>query len=675
MALYPSGLSDSARKSTFELGATTRSSATERARTRLDDFLRSGTDVGARRVGEPLAKSAKTDDFELRQLKAKVRELEAASLNHRAQTLKAEQERDQLRLELEREKLEREADRKSRHRDVEEHAEVVSDLERQRRFLLDREETLSAQVKELEAQTTKLRKSTNERVRQAEEDKQQLEQKLAEVQHASLNSTKGHFELEVQRAQQEVTTWREHGESLQKELEQTQQRAHKAEAKLDQLQFDQGEVSRLRQALETRTQQINELKTQLGSPQQMQASDARRLRRLEAENKHFKQTIENEALTKEKLLQCQGQLKRAQEQLAGEQRRNLSGVDPSMSTTGWEALMTQLGLNSSGGLTSADDVVRYVAQMQQDLAVLRHSHQALTKDSKHLSATSASQQAELEAATQQLEELQVTLQETQRQAQRDANRIAFLKRELESVRSVGQAYEQQAMSFAKDSSPVLEAKVQGLEAQLTHVKTRNEALEEELRLLANGGSSDVTSTRYMDYDPSTTKVVGLKVTPLTMHKQEQAQLVQTLREENQALIAQLGETNPAANLSVATASSRETELQTKLEGADKRLQRLKEVFQKNVKDFRSACYELTGYTLEVTTVDGGVRYNLHSMYAERAADVLLFQSTPTGMQLLESDFARQWRSEIEHYLGKLNSIPGFLSAVTQELLSRSTVAM
>ena len=35
------------------------------------------------------------------------------------------------------------------------------------------------------------------------------------------------------------------------------------------------------------------------------------------------------------------------------------------------------------------------------------------------------------------------------------------------------------------------------------------------------------------------------------------------------------------------------------------------------------------------------------MYSERAADVLLFQSTPTGMQLLESDFARQWRSEIE----------------------------
>ena len=62
-----------------------------------------------------------------------------------------------------------------------------------------------------------------------------------------------------------------------------------------------------------------------------------------------------------------------------------------------------------------------------------------------------------------------------------------------------------------------------------------------------------------------------------------------------------------ALLSTVAASSRETELQSKLDSADKRLQRLKEVFQKTVKDFRSACYELTGFTLEVTTVDGGVR--------------------------------------------------------------------
>jgi hypothetical protein len=35
------------------------------------------------------------------------------------------------------------------------------------------------------------------------------------------------------------------------------------------------------------------------------------------------------------------------------------------------------------------------------------------------------------------------------------------------------------------------------------------------------------------------------------------------------------------------------------------------------------------------------------MYAEAAGDVLVFQSSPTGMQLLATDFSRQWPSEIE----------------------------
>jgi uncharacterized membrane-anchored protein YhcB (DUF1043 family) len=214
--------------------------------------------------------------------------------------------------------------------------------------------------------------------------------------------------------------------------------------------------------------------------------------------------------------------------------------------------------------------------MQQELAVLRHGHRTLTKESQHLAGTCTGQQTQVAALTEKLTSLQAELDETQRQAQRHLNRTAFLKQELESVRSLGQDYEQQAKRFAKDPAPLLEAKVSGLEAQLAHVHARNEVLEQELQLQAKGGSSDVTSARYMDYDPRTTKVVrlvclscmhvymcfpclfclnatvcqvGLKVTPLTMLKQEQAQLVQTLKEENQALIAQLGETNPVANIS------------------------------------------------------------------------------------------------------------------------------
>ena len=49
-------------------------------------------------------------------------------------------------------------------------------------------------------------------------------------------------------------------------------------------------------------------------------------------------------------------------------------------------------------------------------------------------------------------------------------------------------------------------------------------------------------------------------------------------------------------------------------------QRLKEVFQVKIAEFRQACYELTGY--KITMV--GTQYRLRSMYAERETDDLLF---------------------------------------------------
>ena len=212
-------------------------------------------------------------------------------------------------------------------------------------------------------------------------------------------------------------------------------------------------------------------------------------------------------MTKERLLQCQGQLKRIQDQLADEQRRQLAAVDPSLDASGWQALLSQLGMDSTGSSTSAEDVVRYVAQMQQELAVLRHGHRTLTKEGQHLASTCAALQAQQTEAVTHITSLKEELEDTQRQVQRHLNHTAFLKQELESVRSVGQAYEQQAKCFAKDPAPLLEAKVQGLEAQLTHVQARNGVLEQELQLQAKGGSTDVTSARYMDYDPRTTKVV------------------------------------------------------------------------------------------------------------------------------------------------------------------------
>ncbi|XP_058148456.2 mitotic spindle assembly checkpoint protein MAD1-like [Dasypus novemcinctus] len=159
--------------------------------------------------------------------------------------------------------------------------------------------------------------------------------------------------------------------------------------------------------------------------------------------------------------------------------------------------------------------------------------------------------------------------------------------------------------------------------------------------------------------------------------EEQAQLQQEcerLRELVHAL--EQGGAVPA-NLEGAAGlpSAKEVaELKKQVESAELKNQRLKEVFQAKIQEFRKVCYALTGYQVDVTTES---QYRLTSMYAERQADCLLFKATgPSGakMQLLETEFSRSVGELIQLHLLGQDSIPAFLSALTLDLFSRQTLA-
>ncbi|XP_014386471.1 PREDICTED: mitotic spindle assembly checkpoint protein MAD1 [Myotis brandtii] len=66
------------------------------------------------------------------------------------------------------------------------------------------------------------------------------------------------------------------------------------------------------------------------------------------------------------------------------------------------------------------------------------------------------------------------------------------------------------------------------------------------------------------------------------------------------------------------------ELRKQVESAELRNQRLKEVFQAKVQEFRKVCYTLTGYQVDITRES---QYRLTSMYAERQDDCLVFKAT------------------------------------------------
>ncbi|CAM4501434.1 unnamed protein product [Leuciscus chuanchicus] len=216
----------------------------------------------------------------------------------------------------------------------------------------------------------------------------------------------------------------------------------------------------------------------------------------------------------------------------------------------------------------------------------------------------------------------------------------------------------------------LREKIEELEAERQRLEEQNNILEMRLERHNLQG----------DYDPVKTKVVHLQMNPTSIAKQQRAEEVEQLRVECQRLRERLRKIEASGGMTtddttlIIPPSQEILDLRKQMESAELKNQRLKEVFQKKIQEFRTACYVLTGYQIDITVEN---QYRLTSVYAEHMEDSLLFKSAgPMGsgsMQLLETDFSRTLTGLVDLHLFHQKSIPVFLSAVTIELFSRQTV--
>uniref|UniRef100_A0A673KD93 Mitotic spindle assembly checkpoint protein MAD1 n=1 Tax=Sinocyclocheilus rhinocerous TaxID=307959 RepID=A0A673KD93_9TELE len=213
-------------------------------------------------------------------------------------------------------------------------------------------------------------------------------------------------------------------------------------------------------------------------------------------------------------------------------------------------------------------------------------------------------------------------------------------------------------------------KIEELEAERQRLEEQNNILEMRLERHNLQG----------DYDPVKTKVIHLQMNPTSIAKQQHADEVEQLRLECQLLRDRIRKIEAGGGVTtddttlIIPPSQEILDLRKQMESAELKNQRLKEVFQKKIQEFRTACYVLTGYQIDITVEN---QYRLTSVYAEHMEDSLLFKSTgPVGsgsMQLLETDFSRTLTGLVDLHLFHQKSIPVFLSAVTIELFSRQTV--
>ncbi|TRZ26729.1 hypothetical protein HGM15179_000340 [Zosterops borbonicus] len=267
-------------------------------------------------------------------------------------------------------------------------------------------------------------------------------------------------------------------------------------------------------------------------------------------------------------------------------------------------------------------------------------------------------------------ELEAQLNQVLEEVGNHKQRAEMLEVEMKVLRSQ-QCTAEQGTVVTKEEVDALRLKIEELEAERSKLAEENRSLEMKLEKFTLQG----------DYDPSRTKVVHLSMNPMSLAKQQRKEEQQQLQEECERLRELVRVLKEGGSISGnlegigGFQSPQEVaELKKQVESAELKNQRLKEVFQTKIQEFRKVCYTLTGYQIDITTEN---QYRLSSIYAEHQGDCLLFKASSSSggkMQLLETEFSRTIRELIELHLLRQDSIPAFLSALTLDLFSRQTIA-
>ncbi|NXY34436.1 MD1L1 protein, partial [Pomatorhinus ruficollis] len=215
-------------------------------------------------------------------------------------------------------------------------------------------------------------------------------------------------------------------------------------------------------------------------------------------------------------------------------------------------------------------------------------------------------------------ELEAQLSQVLEEVGNHKQRAEMLEVEMKVLKSQ-QCTAEQSTVITKEEVDALRLKIEELEAERSKLAEENRSLEMKLEKLTLQG----------DYDPSRTKVVHFSMNPMSLAKQQRKEEQQQLQEECERLRELVrvlkGGGSISGNLEGVggfQSPQEVAELKKQVESAELKNQRLKEVFQTKIQEFRKVCYTLTGYQIDITTEN---QYRLSSIYAEHQGDCLLFK--------------------------------------------------
>ncbi|XP_040503787.1 mitotic spindle assembly checkpoint protein MAD1 isoform X2 [Gallus gallus] len=444
---------------------------------------------------------------------------------------------------------------------------------------------------------------------------------------------------------------------------------------------------------------VKNMKTELARFPKME----RELRQLREENAYFREMKENNGLLKEEVEGLQRKLERYEKVQAQLVTAELENEKLLGKLKSWEKLDQSTGLNirtpddlsrqivalqqrelalkeqNSTITNSARIMEKARQQLQEEILQIqsqlldekkkREQHEALvrrlqkrvlllTKERDGMRAILESYDSELtpaehspqlnrrmreaEEMVQKLHahnaELEVQMSQVLEEVGNQKQRAEMLEVEMKVLKSRECTAEQSAF-ITKEEVDTLRLKIEELEAERSKLEEQNRSLEMKLEKLTMQG----------DYDPSKTKVLHFSMNPASLAKQQRKEEQQQLQEECERLreLVRVLEAGGSVHGNLEGVGSFQSpqevaELKKQVESAELKNQRLKEIFQTKIQEFRKVCYTLTGYQIDITTEN---QYRLTSIYAEHQGDCLLFkEGVLTSIWLL---FKSGYTSETE----------------------------
>uniref|UniRef100_A0A8C5FCL5 Mitotic arrest deficient 1 like 1 n=1 Tax=Gadus morhua TaxID=8049 RepID=A0A8C5FCL5_GADMO len=483
-------------------------------------------------------------------------------------------------------------------------------------------------------------------------------------------------------------------------------------------------IKELERRLSLQEQDIALVRTMRSEVARVQDLD-KEVRRLREDNAYLRESRENSSLLKEEVEGLRRKLERMEKTNEDLVNSELEKEVLIEKLQAWENLGQSTGLN----IRKPEDLSREVIQIQQREIALKEQNYTLSSRVRSVDRSQSQLQGE---ASQQRSK---ALEEQKKRETQDAlvrrlqKRVLLLTKERDGMRSILESYDSELSHT--DYSPQLSKRLREaedilqktqshhleMEGQLTKAQEESGTLKLQLQSVNIEPSNvflsfffcrqkieDVEGERQRleeqnnilemrlerhslqgDYDPVKTRVLHLKMNPTNVAKQQRQQETEALREEVTRLrehLRSLKDAGPLAlqddphtgspGLGLSLPPSQEVlDLRKQMESSEMKNKRLKEVFQRKIQEFRTMCYVLTGYQLDVTTEN---QYRLSSVYAEQMDDSLLFKKGSSGiMQLMETEFSKTLGEMVALHLHHQKSIPAFLSAVTLDLFSRQTI--